>query len=639
MNSLGARSFIFVQLVLRHLFRFMPSACLLAAMVAPLSAGEYRTWSDASGKHKITAKLDSVEDGKAVLVRENGSKTKIDLDKLCKEDQEYIEQQKSENPFENAEENPFESSEKESKSTSSGPRTVKVNWAKSDELFLASCDNGWKIPATSIAPSKFRPKTVILPARQDFFEGISQMAVSHSGKSAVVGYEWKKHGNGNSTSRLVLCNLETGNVSGSTLVETEMIPLAIHDDGQQILMRRNEFGHGKGDRMELWSLKGKKLSRSLIWTPFTESWAPSNDVCWAEFLPDNKAALCSSGGKLAIWDLSTGQPICHIQGKDGMKPAISPDQKWIVFADKEGLGLLDVEKRSIAAVTDISDLPHASMFAFSPSGKSIACQGVNRILAWNAATGKQEIDFTMEGIHAGNELAFPDDGFLLVGNTYLIDLQNHLKVWHYRGPNLAQSVGGMTYFALANDQKSGALVAAKVPHPEALALLKKALAQSDLFVFQKGTPVKLDVSGIPDPTEQAKAQESLTKKLSAMNCPIKPDAKIEIVANVEGPKSREISYMHSGTYQVQEYFTKLNISYEGQSLWQSNSTNIPGMLSLKQGENIETKLREASQGPNYKFYENVSLPSFLQKPSAGNKAGPQNGQTIGQSDVTARGIK
>ena len=111
-------------------------------------------------------------------------------------------------------------------------------------------------------------------------------------------------------------------------------------------------------------------------------------------------------------------------------------------------------------------------------------------------------------------------------------------------------------------------------------------------MFHKGTAVRLDVSGIPDPAEEAKATEALTKKLTALNCAIDPAAEVAVVALVEGPKSREVHYMHSGAYQVQEYFTRLKFVYQDQTLWETQYTNIPHVLSLKRDENVEGVLRK-----------------------------------------------
>jgi WD40 repeat protein len=609
---------------------------------AAYGADDMRTWSDASGKHKIKAKLEAVEDGKAILLRDTGKKMTIDVAKLSKADQDYIAEHASDSPFQDAEETPFESAEQESRPAAGGSRTVKVNWSFSRDLSLLPSESEWKVDVAAEVPANFPAKAVALPAKTDFFEGLNGMAVSRNGKSAVVGYGLNRPGRNDKASvRLVLCNLQDGRVFASASVEGEMLPLALADDGKRILMRRNEFGHGKGDRLEIWTIKGKSVARSLVWTPFTDSWGPSNDVSWAEFLDGDKLALCSSGGKLAIWDLANGQPICHFQTCSGAKPALSADRKWIAFANEDTLGLLDVQKQEVVASVATPRKLTSPSLAFSPSGKRIGCTAHDRILVWNSSTGELEKDFQLTGLHLDGRIVFPDEGFLLVGDDYLIELDNQLKLWHYEGAEKSLAFGGSVLFAVPGDQKSGgALMAAKVPHAEALTMLKKALAQSDLFAFRKGMPVKLDVAGISDPTEQNNVRESLTKKLADMNCTVEQDGKVEVVAYVEGPNSRTIEYWHAGTFQVQEYLTKLKFVYQGKAIWETQNSNIPGGMSLKEGENVATKLQEASQKPNYKFYEWVTLPEFLQKPLDGQNNGqPGAGQTIGQSHVTPRGIR
>ena len=99
-----------------------------------------------------------------------------------------------------------------------------------------------------------------------------------------------------------------------------MAPLALHDDGRKILMRSNEFGFGEQNRLEIWTIKGKNIARSLIWTPSRGRLGAVADVVWAEFIDAKRLATCSRGGKMAIWNLATGQPICHIEASDDSIP-------------------------------------------------------------------------------------------------------------------------------------------------------------------------------------------------------------------------------------------------------------------------------------------------------------------------------
>ncbi len=624
-------------IVSRSACRLISFVCLSLSIVTAAWAAEYRTWTDSTGKHELRAKLESVEDGKAILIRENGKKQKIAIEKLSKADQDFIAKQTGDSPFEDADGESDESSGEADESASAGPRKVKkVNWSESNAVLPGSSDTEWKVSVPIVPAAAGRIKSVALPPKMDFFDGISGMAVNRVGKTAVIGYAFDRFDK--KSLRLVVCDLQSGRVAASVAVSGEnMAPLALHDDGRQILMRSNEFGHGKHNRLEIWTIKGKGVARSLVWTPHDGDWGPRQDLSWAEFIDAKRLATCSSGGKMAIWNFATGQPICHIQVCDGSIPCLSPDGKTIAIADKNSIGLFDLEKQEMTASQETPRELQGPAVAFSPSGRKIGCVAGDRILVWDTASGKLEKDFSVTGLNLMGRVSFPDDEFLLAGNQYLIELKNQLKLWHYAGGEYACTVSGMTLFAIPGDNRSGLLLAAKLPHPEATALLKKAVQQPDIFVFHRGTPVKLNVSGIPDPAEQTKATESLTKKLKELTCPIDPAAQVEVVALVEGPKSRGISYMHSGTYQVQEYFTRLKIVYQGQTVWETSHTNIPGILSLKQGENVEGVLREASSKPSYGLYQTVTLPEFLQKPSADKTPGA--GQTLGATHLTSQGLQ
>ena len=124
-----------------------------------------------------------------------------------------------------------------------------VDWSVSQEIPLPASDAAWKITVPDAPAADFRPRSVPLAPRQDFWEGLNGMAVNSSGKVGVVGYGWKMPGDKITTERLVLCDLQKGRVMGTGAGKYgEMIPFALHDDGRQILMRRNDFGGGNCER-------------------------------------------------------------------------------------------------------------------------------------------------------------------------------------------------------------------------------------------------------------------------------------------------------------------------------------------------------------------------------------------------------
>ncbi|MGH7139408.1 MAG: hypothetical protein ACREHD_26995, partial [Pirellulales bacterium] len=109
------------------------------------------------------------------------------------------------------------------------------------------------------------------------------------------------------------------------------------------------------------------------------------------------------------------------------------------------------------------------------------------------------------------------------------------------------------------------------------------------------------------------------------------------VASMEGPKDRTARYRSGGgDYKIKEYTGRLKFVYQGQTAWETMASNVPGVLTLKKGENVGDKLREHEK-PNYAFFEKVELPKFLQKPAQGQGAG--HSLTLGQSRVTTSGLQ
>ena len=79
--------------------RILAVVCLVVGVwvSSARAESESRVWSDASGKFKIEAKLLEVKNGKAVLLKADGKKVEIPVNKLSPADQKHIEE--ADNPF------------------------------------------------------------------------------------------------------------------------------------------------------------------------------------------------------------------------------------------------------------------------------------------------------------------------------------------------------------------------------------------------------------------------------------------------------------------------------------------------------------------------------------------------------------
>jgi len=619
--------------------------------VALMAQDDYRSWSDSSGKNKIKAKFIKLEENVVTLEKEDGDEVEIELKKLSAADQKIVAnlmKEGEDSPFKSKGDDPFKSKSKAKKSSSSKnaddepeeSRTVKVDLSSAEQISLGTPGEPWsvEVATTESRPATTKSKSIPLPPKTNFFEGLKGLAFSRGAdtKFAVVGFLLDKHGEGG-MSRIAICDLKTGKCGSPAAGVGKMVPIAIHDDGRQVVMRREEFGFGNLDRLEVWAPKGKKVVKSVTWIPYDADKGGARDVLWAEFVNSETLATSSREGKFVLWKFPEIEPICQFDTVNGAVPALSPDRKRVAFSNGTDVGLFDIEKQEVIALQPTPTKLQWPYMAFSPSGARLACLAFDKVLVWNLATGELERTIPCTGLHVHGSIEFPDEDFVLAGNKYVIDLENQLKLWTYEGAEQVRSVDGTTYFAVTDgEKKPGALVPVQIPHPAARTILKKALTDPELFVLRAGTTVRIDVNSIPDATQRDRVMKGLTKQLEAIDCKAGPNGTIDLIASVEGPKDTEVNFIAAGTYKFKEYISRVKFLYKNQPAWESAQSNTPGFVQLKKGENMDGHLREREK-PGYEFFEHVQLPKFLQKPNAGQ--GPGHSLTIGQSKVSVAGIR
>lgn len=609
---------------------------ILFAIASSARAQEVRTWSDASGQFELKAKLVSHTGDKVKLADTDGNEFEIELSKLSKADQDYVKNLKSTNPFKKVDANPFKSTTPAAGDNRDlKTRSMTPNWTKSTPIVLQPDSSEWTFePPAPLAD--FTPNSVSLPEKSDFFEGLKSLVVNPHANVAVLGFTLNRPGrNSEASTRLLVCDLEAGRIREEATQPGELVPLCVHDDGQRVLMRSNDFGFGKHDRLEIWSVSGGSISHGLSWIPYENESGGNRDVNWAAFLPGERLLTSNGKGRVALWDLEQEAVVCHLDLGAGCRPALSSDRTTLAFTTNDKVGLWDIESQKVIALQPTPEKLNNAKLAFTPDNKLLGCVSGNNILVLDAKTGEIQSNFSVAGISIDGPLSFPEEGYLLANNKYLIDTRNQLKLWEYGGVGAAAEAGGSTFFGVVSHNASGVLWAAKVPHPAARTMLVKAVNEPDLFVFKKGTAVKLDVSGVPA-SNQNQVQQQLTSKLQSMGCSVSDKGTITLKASASGPEKDHVTYhgFGGGTYDVKRYSTKLEFNYQGKTAWSSGGTNIPFIISIPRGETIESELKKRSKGPDYSFFANVHLPEMLQNPGDGARGG----QTLGRSDVTTSGL-
>jgi hypothetical protein len=619
---------------------------------AAAAAEELRTWSDSSGKYKIKATLIEVQDGKVVLRREDGSKFQIELKKLSTVDQKYVDENASDtadaaNPFQAMKESADDESAAKEADAKEGdeqpvakePKLIKARW-NGVRMVAMTPSGDWKF--SPIAPAEETPvrkKALALPPTIDFFEGLKAMVVNSTSHRAVLGYTFEQRGAGrpqalSRQTRLVLCDLEGGRVASGTAPGL-MLPLALADSGDQVLMCREEFGFGNHDRLELWSLTRSGVTRDIQWYPYDDAQHGDRDVKWAAFLDDQRLATLSGSGRLAVWKLEPLRPVYCLQIDNSCLPALSSDRKHLAFVVNKQVGVLDVKAGDVLAAQPFP-APPSSVLSFSPKGTRLACLGFDKLYVWDFTTGEPYREMLLTGWHAGSDVLWTSEEHLLVGKHNLVDVENQVKLWHYDGPQAAAFCDGVCWLAVApGHQQAGALVPLRLPHPGLKEHLDQAMQDPNFFVLRPGVAVRLNVDGLADPGERDKVRAALTEKLQARGFQVGLNGTVDLIASTEPGKETEVAYHSFGSigsriYKFQQHMVRLKFVAQGQTIWETSSSNVPGFLQLKEGETVEQRLRQHEK-PNYDWFKAIEIPKIATKSSA-------NG-TLGQSIVTTAGLQ
>jgi hypothetical protein len=595
------------------------TGCLLALTVGhALAAEEMRDWLDSSGRHRIRGKLQAFEFGKVTLEQANGKVMEIEISKLSTRDQQYVVQHAM-GLKKAAEDSPFkEKTEKPEAAPAAEDadqvKSVSPDWSAAAQVPVMPEQAGWKFKTPIAGPEAAeRPAgAIVLPPRENFFEGCSAVVANYSGQRVLVGLLWD-FSRPQPQTRLVLCDL----VRHRSLVAAataKAIPLALGDNGGQVLMSVEKDNK---KHLELWGLAPRGITR--LWRMASAD--NDADVKWAAFLDGGRFAVLLGSGKLGVLKTAAAEPVFCLSLAANSTPALSPDRKYLAFAESNRIGVLDLAAGKVLAVENTPKLAFPRL-CFSPDGSRLACVDFGKVRVWNFADGATSAEFSLAALQVHvTDVVWPQERYLLFNMQKLIDLEAQVAVWSYEGAEKAAWADGVGAFVVSEhgNKPVSALVTARVPPAGLTAQIAKAMESPDFYVLKAGMTVTLNLSGVADAEEREKASAALTRKLEANGMKVGPGGSIELVAATEAGKEQKISYRGFGVspwqqYTVREYLTTLKFVHQGQTAWQTGSSSIPHMIQLKEGETIDQVLRR-SEKPTYGLFEKVELPKLLAKPS------------------------
>lgn len=627
---------------------------LMLASSSSVRGDELRTWTDSTGKFKIEAKLSAVEEGKAVLVQADGTEIEIPLAKLSKADQDYIKAQDADNPFKPKTENPFAPKAMPTPATPAATGTQGVvddsgafesrlatpNLTGVQTLSLLNTGEGWKLDPASLAGTPVNSpagKPFSLPPKTGFHEKCTGVVINAAGTHAAIGYKLD-FPRETAQTRIVIVDLQSGKATANRTTGGQLRIKDLADDGQTLIVCRDEFGFGKSDRLEVWTVTSAQIRKGIAWHPFDDAKGGDRDVLLAEFSADGRLVTASAGGRVIAWTLEPLTAVWSAASVGGCRPALSPDRKHLLLADKEQLCVIEL---AVPQVIASRAAPKGAFpkIAFSPDATRFAVMSQSGGAVFETSTGEQyrEIEpATLPTLGSPSPAIFANDEQLLVGQEYLVDLPSLIPLWKYEGAATIGGFGGAVWFVAADGERNpGVLFGAKLPHPGVSDALEKALSDPNYFVLKPGGSVSLKLDELPDQKQREEVRTALTARLGEKEIQVADGAPVEVVCRFDPPKDINIVFHGFGGMQAVDFnetVAHVEIRYQGQQLWRTSASNRPFMVPHDRDQSLQDAIRKF-ETPNYDYFKGVNLPRMLLNPSQGS------GRTLGTSRITTTGIR
>lgn len=614
-------------------------------------ATNLREWSDSTGTFKVVAQLIEVKDGAAFLRTTEGKTLKIPLARLSEADHAFL--KGGSNPFEEVDSGPSGMTAAATAApsgtaavTGASPgvwsENLEIDWSAVDDMDR-SVDGEWNLSLPAQGELGFAAKRATLAKKTAFHEDIRRLEVNPIAQRAVVGYT-VSFGVPKPQSRLSLIDLTTGKAVHTAPVEADMCPLALLNDGSTALMygtSDERKGFETHDQIQLWKISGKSVIRSPIWVPFpgeSEHFGKkiNSHIVQAIPLPNNKLILLAGNGHLACIDVVTRRPFWHAQLRNGAIDA-STDRSLLAVMDGQAVLIVDPQTGQVKAAQSLDDKPHVGWpkVRWSPSGNRLLLSFTTqlRVLDLTSGTWLHQCNFT-GGPIAPNALSYPHDDYALLEGRLLVHIPSQIKVCEYRDAGRITVEGGTSFIGMQNNE-TGMVVPAKIPHPAAEAILAQAEKDPSVFLIHPGVEVSIDSSGAGQHASQV--TEFLRTAATTAGYQVVADSPIKIAAAITGPKQEAISYIASGAYIANVYQSTIRLTWQGKDVWSTGGNNIPGFLQTARGQSIQDKLNELGQSPNLHVFEKAQFPKLLQRPSGDSQA-PNRSEALLTSKFTMQGL-
>jgi len=586
-------------------------------------AQKSRTWTDASGAHKIEAVMVKQSGDVVELKKSDGAIVKIPIDKLSAADQEFLKNPpKASSPFEVVK--PAEPK----KPTVVGPaskETIEITEFDRSQLQQIAIESPgvWGVkPAevtedvdvTASQPIQLRSPPA---GRNSFFEKPHTVFVDSIRGHAFITHKYQLK---NSVSRVEVCDLKNGKSLEVVEFEHSASVIDVSPTGQFILARKNGLHHGQKSRLDIFDRSREGWDRVLSFAPSNaKSWADW-DVVFAAFAAEDHVVSVDIKGNLILWDLTNKKAVYSMKVPAKSVPTISLDRMHLVVATQSGVAV-------IAPMTGktLGSLPGAGKaipkLALHSNGSLLAGVLPQRVIIWDMATGALSKEIFLDKKMTGGQASWVSDNLLLVDNSILVDIENRVQIWQYQGGEVGDVAGGKLWTVLSTGNKfPKSLSGQELPHKKA-ADVASGLSPDDMLALKPGTKVQLTVAGELKDEQVKQITAALKTKLEERDLVVADKSEIVLTAKVSKGKDRESKYHSVGTLKTKETVHELSLTENGKSIWSKRFIVGPPFVLMRNRRESADEALARAMVPQVSFFQNARVPQYVARAPKGGVYG------------------
>jgi hypothetical protein len=578
-----------------------------------------REWVARTGDFKVEATFLRLEDGKVVLKRvDNGKEISVPLEKLSQADQTIaIDAQSTQNraAVANAE------LPKDQKAEEDEVPLAKTNYKEAREIKVPERVEWAYEPIEEPKFSLPRTAHVDLKSKHGDFVRLKRILPLAKDKTAFVVFvdEDPRH-NESYPSSVQACSLQSGKVESEKGFAARFEPIDLSTDGSIVLARSTGFFPNARNTLRIYRRQGNMVKPLCAWQPCEPSpddkaaAAKSDEVKWANLVDNEHVVTMSGDGDLVIWRVPDVTPVYRMSLGWGGTYEFAGDHKYLVVVKDSAIVILSaLDGRPVGKIKGNPTGFSSSVLGISDSGTKLAVVQGNRFFVWDLKTREMTRDFSVEG--AGWSLEWLDDNHLLSGGT-VIDIERRIPIFSST-VEAYQVEGGRVWYV-----ESSQLKVAEVPDQQLLNRAAK-LNPDDLLVLRPGISVAIDLQVGGQPEEIERTRKAIAARLQANDMKVDAESKVKLVGTLQPGKTETVRYRTfgvGGTAETQVTTQVLSLSFQvnGETVWQqTQSTWVPSLVSLKEGETIEQAVardvEKQNQGMTASRLGQIELPKYLSR--------------------------